>query len=228
MAPWILVAILAVSGAVSLGLLYNSLIVLPREMHRVYRETLLSLALLVESKQPSAKGHCERVADLSLRIGRAIRLSMADQHILEYAALMHDVGKVGVRADVLNKEGPLTPEEQQELQLHTLHSAAILDEISGEGLREMAELVGWHETPWEEVATGARLKRLVGVLAVAEAWDTLTHGRAYEAPLSAEEAKGRLLRGVGTLYCEEAVEALFAVTGIPGLLPELERVGGLA
>ena len=192
----------------SVGLMLNGFVLLPRQMERAYREAYLALALAVEAKEKAAIGHCERVAGRVRELARLAGLPRSRAIMLEHAALLHDIGKAGVHASVLNKPGPLTPEEEAEMAKHVEYGVKMLtatnQNLSKLGytqeqirktealahanllaLREIAEIVALHHCPLSDAPDMPVEARL---LAVADTYDALVHGRSYWQACSAPDA----------------------------------------
>ena len=225
------IALYAVAGAtllVSGGLFVSGFVLLPRRMERAYREAYLALALAVEAKETAAKGHCERVADLVRRMAEIARLDPKRITLLEHAALLHDIGKAGVHANILNKVGPLTPEEQAEMDRHAEYGvqmlAAAKKHLQKSGytlemidqseslattqhrtLRDIAELMQSHHCPQR---ASPDLSTEANILAVADAYDQLVTGRSYLEPLSVFDTLLYLEEKSPGIYDPDSVQLL--------------------
>jgi len=92
-------------------------------------QTAYALAETIEAKDRYTQGHCERVRWLSSLIGKAMRLPDEEIEQLEYAALLHDIGKIGIPDSILNKEGPLNEKERQIIRMHPIIGAQILSTV---------------------------------------------------------------------------------------------------
>lgn len=174
---------------------------------------LRSLARAIDAKEPVGAQHSERVSDLVGRLAAASGWTPARAARLAEAALIHDVGKLGVPERILVKPGPLTIEELTVVRNHAALSAQIAAEALGE------EQTTWirqhHERPdgsgypdglaHEQISDGARL------LALADTWDVITTGRAYRRAVSSDEALRECLRLEGSQFFPEACRALAAV-----------------
>jgi diguanylate cyclase (GGDEF)-like protein len=171
---------------------------------------LRALARAIDAKDPATRQHSERVAALATRLARAAGWSRGRAGLLGDAALVHDVGKVGVPDALLHKLAPLTVSERERLKDHAELAAQIADGVLD------PEQVEWirthHERPdgtgyprglsEHEIPEGAAL------LAVADAWDVMTSGRPYSRPKSVDDAIGECARMVGTQFTKSAVGAL--------------------
>jgi putative nucleotidyltransferase with HDIG domain len=171
---------------------------------------LRELARAIDAKDPATRDHSNRVAALVAKLARAAGWSPERAVLLSEAALVHDVGKVGIRDDVLHKVEPLTVAERDQVREHAELAARIAEGVL------MAEQVEWirrhHERPdgtgyprgltEEEIPEGAAL------LAVADAWEVMTRGRPYSPPKGVDAALDECARLVDRQFTREAVGAL--------------------
>ena len=162
-----------------------------KRLYRLNRGTLTALARAIDAKSPWTAGHSERVTHLALKIGRILSLTQKQLENLEQAGLLHDIGKIGIPAKILDKPGKLTDEEYRIICEHPVKGANILQPIE-----EYAEVmpVAMQHHEWfngkgypdglsgEEISIGAR------ILAVADVFDALTSDRPYRDGMSVEIA----------------------------------------
>jgi HD-GYP domain-containing protein (c-di-GMP phosphodiesterase class II) len=224
-------ALIAVVGAtmlVSGGLVVSGFVLLPRRMERAYKEAYLALALAVEAKETAAKGHVERVTELAGRMAALARLSRRRIGMLEHAALLHDIGKAGVHASILNKVGPLTPEEQAEMNQHSMngvqmltatkyqlqkigytseqiHKTEMLASTQHNVLRFISEIIDCHHMPLSEMPDMSMEAR---ILAVADTYDRMVTGRSYLEPRSVYETIKYLEQHSPRVYDPDAIRLL--------------------
>ncbi|MFC2002282.1 HD domain-containing phosphohydrolase [Chloroflexota bacterium] len=192
-----------------------------------YKSTIKALAAAIDAKDPYTRGHSQRVTEYAL-LGATL-LSFSDEEIedLEYAGILHDIGKIGIVDSILNKPGALTAEELNIVRRHSLIGAHMLREIPF--LEKARELVLHHHEGFdgkgypdglkgEAIPMGARL------LAVADAFDTMTTDRTYRAALSEDYAISELYKFSGTQFCPVAMEAF--VTGLRTNTKDLSFTSG--
>jgi putative nucleotidyltransferase with HDIG domain len=185
-------------------------------VERTFTDTVSVLSDALEAKDVYTAAHTREVADLSERVG--IRLGMRPDELrtLRYAALLHDIGKIAVRGEVLNKPGPLTDEEFDQIRLHTVTGARMLERV--EQLRAVLPLIRFAHERWdgagypdgiakEEIPLGAR------VICVCDAFHAMVSDRPYRAALPFEQAVAELRRCSGTQFDPAVVEALLAEIG---------------
>lgn len=185
-----------------------------REAARVNRELFIgsirAFAAAIDAKDPYTRGHSERVATLSRTIARHLSLSEDAQQKLWIAALLHDVGKIGVEDQVLRKVGRLTEEEFEQMKSHTVIGAEIMSSI--EQLREMIPAIRWHHEAWngrgypdgkkgEEIPISAR------IVAVADTFDAVTTNRPYQEAYELNEAIALITKLTGSRFDAKVVTA---------------------
>jgi putative nucleotidyltransferase with HDIG domain len=192
---------------------------LQRERHRLERLSTATLEALVnalEAKDPYLRGHSARVADLSANIATEVGLSEEDVDRVRMAGRLHDLGKIGTRDAVVNKEGPLTADEFEHVKQHVIIGAQILAPLVHLG--DIVAMVKSHHERFdgtgypdglrgEEVPLGGR------VIAVAEVYDALTTSRPYQEKMTPEQAVERMADLAGTVLDPKVYDALVRIVG---------------
>ncbi|MGA1204053.1 MAG: HD-GYP domain-containing protein [Planctomycetota bacterium] len=179
--------------------------VVHRAEHRGLQQVIDVLLRALESKDPYSNGHSRRVADLAVALGRHLGLNRGELERLGYAALLHDIGKIGVPEAILEKEGPLTDAELAEIRKHPRASHSILAPV--EFLRPCLPSVLHHHERWDGGGypaglAGERIPYEARIIAVVDAFDAMTSDRSYRGALSAEAACGRIREGMGSQFDE--------------------------
>jgi len=160
------------------------------EMKEAHINTVSALTSALDANDPYTHGHSYRVSRYALGLGRAMGLSSKDLEILEYSALLHDIGKIAIKKEILHKAGRLTEEEFKSLKAHPSTGADIVENLKF--LKEAAVLVRYHhEQPdgkgypeglkEEEIPVGSR------ILLCADAYDAMTSDRPYRKGLSIDK-----------------------------------------
>jgi putative nucleotidyltransferase with HDIG domain len=172
--------------------------------------SLRSFAAAIDAKDPYTRGHSERVAAVSRTIARFLRLPEDVQHRVWIAALLHDVGKIGVDDRVLKKGGVLSAEEFELMKAHTVIGAEILAPI--EQLREMIPAVRWHHENWNgrgypDGLKGDQIPLIARIVAVADTFDAVTTERPYQRAYEPGEAVATIRRLVGSRFDAKVVTA---------------------
>ncbi|HJX11907.1 MAG TPA: HD domain-containing phosphohydrolase [Dehalococcoidales bacterium] len=178
-----------------------------------YRSTIETLVTAADAKDPYAHGHSRRVREYTMMAARCLKLTPPELKLIEFGALLHDIGKIGIDDHILRKAGPLTAEEAYIIRKHALKGANIVGAIPN--LEKATDLILYHHERFdgkgypeglkgEQIPLGARL------IAVADAFDTMTTDHAYRDALSTEEAIGELIECGGTQFCPKAIKAFVA------------------
>ena len=182
-----------------------------------YRElltgTIRSLVNAIDAKDSYTCGHSDRVALLSRRLAAAIQFDSQQCHRIYMSGLLHDVGKIGVPDEVLNKAGKLTDEEFDQIKQHPVIGHEILRHVKNlsyvlPGVLHHHESIDGRGYPHglrgEDIPLEAR------IIAVADAYDAMTSDRAYRAGMPTEKAESILREGAGQQWDARIVEAFFA------------------
>jgi cyclic di-GMP phosphodiesterase len=207
---------------------------LQRERHRLERVSTATLEVLVnalEAKDPYLRGHSARVADLSANIATEMRLAEEDIERIRVAGRLHDLGKIGTRDAVVNKEGPLTADEFEHVKQHVIIGAQILAPLVHLG--DIVAMVKSHHERFdgtgypdglrgEEVLLGGR------IIAVAEVYDALTTARPYQEKMTPEQAVERMADLSGTVLDPKVYDALVRLVGRRQTLVFLDEDAGPA
>jgi len=175
-----------------------------------YRTTLKALTSALETRDRETHGHSERVVRFSLRLGQELNLNEDELRSLEFGALLHDIGKIGVPDAILRKPSNLTDAEWKEMREHPLHGQRILSGI--EFLKGAARVVGQHHEKWDGSGyplglRGAEIDLNARIFAVADAFDAMTNDRIYRDALSYETAVAELDEHAGRQFDPHVVEA---------------------
>jgi response regulator RpfG family c-di-GMP phosphodiesterase len=178
-----------------------------------YKGTIKALAAAIDAKDHYTRGHSQRVMKYALLGGTSLSFSQEESEVLEYASILHDIGKIGIADSILSKPAPLTYQEWKMIIRHPQIGADILSGVPF--LEEARKLILHHHEmydgngypaglKYDEIPMGARL------LAVTDAFDTMTTDRAYRASLGIDCAIEELYRCSGTQFCPVAVNAFIS------------------
>lgn len=181
------------------------------ETKTAYTAAIRGLAAALDARDRYTAGHSERVSVLSIGIGRVMGLAPGALEVVRLGALLHDIGKIGVPDEILRKPGPLTPDEYETLQQHTVLGARILGTVPFLAPHiPMVEL--HHERPdgkgYPYGLRGDEIPLAARIVHVADAFDAMTTARAYRPERPAADALCELWACVGTEFDGEAVAAL--------------------
>jgi len=185
-----------------------------KELAASYRQTVVALAAALEAKDSYTADHADTIAKLATAVGRELSLSEPDLRRVEYAALLHDVGKIGISPEILDKPGPLSSEERSIVNQHTLIGEQIVARI--DYLRPLAPLVRAAHERWDGHGYPDRIAGDViplesRIAFVCDAMHAMTSDRPYRARLSDEEALNELTTNAGSQFDPDVVAALLKV-----------------
>ena len=183
------------------------------EQQRAYAATMNALCQAVETKDYYTRGHGDRVSRGSVMIARKIRMGSDRADAIRFAGMLHDVGKLGVPTQVLQKTGPLTEEEFAAIQLHPMRGLEIVREIGFlyealNGIMHHHERIDGRGYPMG--LAGHEIPEFARIIAVADAFDSMTTTRSYREAKSIEFALDQLRKGAGTQFDPRFVEAFIA------------------
>lgn len=183
-------------------------------LYQNYRATLRALAGALEARDVETAGHSDRVVAYSLRLGRELGLTHKELIALEQGALLHDIGKIGVRDSILLKCGALTPNEWVEMREHISFGLRIIDGI--DFLSGAAPVVGSHHERYDGSGyplglSGDSIHINARIFAVADAFDAITSDRPYRRSASYENARDEIVANSGSHFDPEVVKAFLSV-----------------
>lgn len=178
------------------------------ELTEAYTSTVRSLVTAIEAKDPYTKGHSERVADYAHRLAEQMGLPKNEVDLIERAALLHDVGKIGISLDTLVSPEELTPDEVNAIRQHPALGSDLVADV--EFLSDIVDIVRHHHercdgAGYPDGLVGERISVPARILAVADAYDAMTSDRAYRPRMTHAQAQDELLRVAGAQLDTEIV-----------------------
>lgn len=181
---------------------------------RSFPEAINTLIGAIETKDPYLRGHMRRVAELTVKIAEELDLPAERIRAASHAALLHDIGKLGLPEDVLHKPGRLTDEEFEVLKQHPERGYRMV--IQAPVLHHAAPAIRWHHerldgTGYPDRIAGDEIPLEARIVAVADVWDALTSDRVYRTAMPLAAAQEILLSEAGTKLDESCIQALFSV-----------------
>lgn len=179
-----------------------------------YKSTIMTLSNAVDARDSYTAGHSERVARISLMIGKQMKLSLQDVKELEYAALFHDIGKIGIPDDILLKSSKLTDEEYTVIQRHPVLGVNILKSI--EFLKEILPIVKHHHERYDGKGYPDKMLRddiplCSRIIAVADTYDAMTSDRPYRKRLAHQVAVSEIVKNKGMQFDPNVVDAFMLI-----------------
>jgi putative two-component system response regulator len=182
-----------------------------RFTRQVLTDTIRALVAAVDAKDPHTAHHSERVTSWALRLGAAVGLTAEEMQTLEFAAIMHDVGKIAIPEGILLKPGGLSDEEWALMKKHPVVGYEIIENVGA--LAEVAVIVRHHHERWDgwgypDGLAGENIPRLSRIIAIADSYDAMTSNRAYRRAYSREYALNAIRENLGTQFDPELGEAM--------------------
>jgi putative nucleotidyltransferase with HDIG domain len=189
------------------------------ELNDAYRGTALVLGDVVEADDSYTGEHCKGVVLLALDVARELGLDADERRNVEFAALLHDVGKIAVPKEIVNKPGKLDDREWAIIRTHTIEGQKMLERVGG-FMRGVGEIVRSSHERWdgggypdglrgEEIALEAR------IVSCCDAFNAMTTTRSYRRAMPVSTALTELRDNAGTQFDERVVDALVRVVGRP-------------
>lgn len=174
-----------------------------KKNQKLFLNNIESLVFTLESNDKYTAGHSRRTTEIALAIGEEINLPPEVLEELRWGALLHDIGKIAVAPDILNKPGKLTPEEYRHIMAHAVTGSNIVKPMVN---KRIADIISHHHDHYDgsglgQVTAGEDIPLGARILAVADAFDAMTSDRPYRATMmSNEEAIEEIGKGRGTRF----------------------------
>lgn len=184
------------------------------ELKQLHLGTLTALARAIDAKSSWTAGHSERVTKLALKIGGALGLLQEELDILNRGGLLHDIGKIGVPADILNKTGKLNKMEEDLIREHVRLGVRILEPIAA--FEAITPIVLHHHERFDGLGypdglIGEAISLSARIFAVADTFDAITSHRPYRHAVEREKAVEIIKQGAGSKFDPQIVGAFVAV-----------------
>ncbi|MFP4071162.1 MAG: HD domain-containing phosphohydrolase [Desulfovibrionales bacterium] len=178
------------------------------QMHSLNMQVIRSYAKAVEAKDIYTRGHSDRVALYAIKLGHRLGLPTSDLDQLYTAGVLHDIGKIGIPDQILNKPSPLTDEEYAVMKKHPEIGQAILSKV--ESLDPILSIIYHHHERMDgrgypSGLSGAEIPFLARIVSVVDSFEAMTSDRAYRNALSQEKVVSILEKGAGTQWDKDLV-----------------------
>jgi HD-GYP domain-containing protein (c-di-GMP phosphodiesterase class II) len=186
------------------------------ELGHAYRGTAFLLGDVVEADHEYTGSHSRDVVSLTVDVAERLGLGAQERQHAEFTALLHDVGKIRIPAEIIDKPGPLTPEERVVIEQHTIEGERMLEQVGGL-LGEIGRLVrSCHEhfdgSGYPDGLVGEDIPLVARIVCCCDAFSAMTTDRPYRKARSPEEAVAELRRSAGTHFDPRVVEAIAQAT----------------
>jgi response regulator RpfG family c-di-GMP phosphodiesterase len=173
------------------------------DLKQANKDMILAFSEAIEAKDTYTKGHCRRVAAYSRKMGKFIGLGKNELETLECGALLHDVGKIGISENILNKPGKLTDEEFESMKAHAIIGYNIISNIHM--LRDANRIIRHHHERYDGAGypdniESDKIDILARIVAIADAYDAMTSERPYRKSIPKEKALSTLRDFSGTQF----------------------------
>ena len=183
------------------------------KLDRMYLETVTALAAAMEAKDQYTASHADSLAAMAVAVGSRMGLTDAELRMLQYAAVLHDIGKIGIPGNILNKPAALTREEFETMAQHTIIGERIISRI--DYLVPIARIIRsaherWDGTGYPDGYRGEEIPLASRILLVCDAFDAMTTDRPYRGALPVETALSELARHAGTQFDPRVVDVFLA------------------
>ena len=182
-----------------------------RENQELFLNSIRALAAAVDAKDPYTRGHSERVARYSVAVARHLGLPAEEVKKVRIAALLHDVGKIGIDDRILRKPTALTDEEFEIMKLHPVKGSLIMGQIPQ--LKWIIPGMKYHHEKWDgsgypEGLKGEEIPMLARIISVADTFDAMTTTRPYQKAMRSDYVVSRIKTFSGTRYDARVIDAL--------------------
>ena len=192
-------------------------------------DTVTSLAFAIDAKDHYTQGHSQKVSAYAALIAEALNMGDAEIEEIRLGGVLHDIGKVAIPENILNKSGPLNPEEWETMKSHVRFGARILDPLTP--LARVREMVLHHHeffdgSGYPDALAGERIPLGARIIAVADAYDTITSDRTYKKGRSSPEALAELERCANAQFDAAIVQAFVrTMRQLPNPIIEVAATG---
>ena len=204
------IATVSVFASQAALVLHNTLLKLENAKKEVYLETIAALVTAIDAKDKYTRNHSKNVARVAVTLAQGLKLSAREIQTIEYGALLHDIGKIGIPEGILNKNGTLEHEEYEKMKSHPVIGVKILQPVGF--LQSTSDIIHHHHERIdgkgypdglknEDIPFEARL------VSIADAWDAMISDRSYRKRMSTEQALYELQNHAGSQFDAYMIKA---------------------
>ena len=198
-----------------------------RQNQELFLETIRTLAAAIDAKDPYTRGHSERVSSYSMAISRHLGLNQEQVFRVHIAAILHDVGKLGIRESILNKPGGLSDEEFEVMRQHPSIGAQIMSPIRM--LKDIIPGIRNHHETWDgngypDHLAGEEIPMVARIIGVADTFDAMTTTRPYQQAMTLDYVLQKMRSMSGSRFDPDVVEAFVAAVEAGDISPPARGV----
>ncbi len=193
-----------------------------RQNQELFLETIRTLAAAIDAKDPYTRGHSERVSSYSMAIAKHLGLSQEEVFRVRIAAILHDVGKLGINDTILNKPGGLTEDEFDMMRKHVEIGAQIMSPIRM--LRDVIPGIRNHHETWEgtgypDKLAGEEIPMVARIIGVSDTFDAMTTTRPYQKAMTLDFVLSKIRSMAGSRFDPQVIEAFLAAVDAGDITP---------
>lgn len=195
-------------------MLHNTLLKIENGKKEVYLETIAALVSAIDAKDRYTRNHSKNVARVAVMLSQGLKLNAREIQTIEYGALLHDIGKIGIPETILNKNGKLEHDEYERIKNHPVIGVKILQPV--DFLQSIHAIVHYHHERidgqgYPNGLKGEGIPFEARIVSIADAWDAMTSDRSYRKGISTEQAIGELQAHAGDQFDPHMVKAFIAI-----------------
>jgi putative nucleotidyltransferase with HDIG domain len=185
-----------------------------KRLDRLNTNTVRALAYTIDAKDRYTSGHSQRVANYSLELAKRMGKSKEEQQIIYHAGLLHDVGKIRVPEEVINKPGKLNEDEFNQIKMHPVSGYHILKDIYDD--KRIATGAKYHHerydgTGYPNGLSGSNIPEIARIIGVADAYDAMASNRSYRSALPQEAVRSEIYNGRGKQFDPEIADIMLTM-----------------
>jgi HD-GYP domain-containing protein (c-di-GMP phosphodiesterase class II) len=198
-----------------------------RQNQELFLETIRTLAAAIDAKDPYTRGHSERVSSYSMAISRHLGINQDEVFRVHIAAILHDVGKLGIRESILNKPGGLSDDEFEVMRQHPAIGAQIMSPIRM--LKDIIPGIRNHHETWDgngypDHLKGEEIPMVARIIGVADTFDAMTTTRPYQQAMTLEYVLAKMRSMSGSRFDPVVIDAFMAAVDSGDISPPVSNV----
>lgn len=185
-----------------------------RQLKRMTVQAMQTLAGTIDAKDKYTKGHSLRVAKYSAMLASRMNMSQDEVDNIYYIGLLHDIGKIGIPDEIINKTSKLTPQEYAVIKMHPVIGSEILENMSE--LPDIMVGARWHHERYDgkgypDGLVGENIPLVARIIGVADAYDAMSSTRSYRGILTQEVIRDEIVNGLGTQFDSSIAEIMLQI-----------------